>query len=101
MAQENKNNQDDFAANLFQQITNISKASAYDILLEQHKKLEERNKVLEDALKGIVNSWDKNMRGEREEFKQSNLGSYWSPSQAMVRSETIAKAREALSNNQK
>ena len=50
MSQENKNNQDDFAANLFQQITNISKASAYDILLEQHKKLEERNKVLEDAL---------------------------------------------------
>ena len=53
MAQENKNNQDDFAANLFQQITNISKASAYDILLDQHKKLEERNKVLEDALRTI------------------------------------------------
>ena len=70
-------------------------------LIGKVKELEERNKVLEDALKGIVNSWDKNMRGEREEFKQSNLGSYWSPSQAMVRSETIAKAREALSNNQK
>lgn len=105
MAQENKNNQDDFAANLFQQITNITKASAYDILLEQYKKLEERNKVLEDALKGIIDNWTERMSGDIEVWKDPSSSvsgkGYYSPSASLVSSEFIAKGREALSNNHK
>ncbi len=69
------------------------------------KELEERNKVLEDALKGIIDNWTERMSGDIEVWKDpsSSVSSkgYYSPSASLVSSEFIAKGREALSNNQK
>lgn len=46
MSKETNKPENQFADNLFEQMTNITKASAYDILLEQHKKLEDENKKM-------------------------------------------------------
>jgi hypothetical protein len=57
----------------------------------------ERIKQLEDALRNLVASWDKNTH-RQEEFKTSEIISkgYWSPAAAMVDSEHIAHARALL-----
>jgi hypothetical protein len=69
------------------------------------KELEERNKVLEDALQGIVDNWTERMSGDIEVWKDPSSSvsgkGYYSPSASLVSSEFIAKGREALSNNQK
>lgn len=74
-------------------------------LIGKVKELEERNKVLEDALKGIIDNWTERMSGDIEVWKDpsSSVSSkgYYSPSASLVSSEFIAKGREALSNNQK
>jgi len=56
---------------------------------------------LVSALEGILASWENNMHGLKEEFKTYDdptlgKGSYWSPAEAMVKSEAIAKCRIAL-----
>jgi hypothetical protein len=41
--------------NLFEQIANISKAGAYDILVEQVGELKKENAKLREALQGLIN----------------------------------------------
>lgn len=44
--------------NLLEQITNISKAHAYDILVDQVKELKEEKTILVDALRRIKATYD-------------------------------------------
>lgn len=57
--------------------------------------------ALVEALQRIINNWDKNMMGDREEYKESEVNGknykYWSPSGCIVSSEFISAAREAIS----
>lgn len=64
--------------NLFEQLTNISKAHAYDILSEQVKELRADNKILKEALRYLLQSYRadfKNITGselnETEAVKQA------------------------------
>jgi len=67
----------------------------------RNKELEERVKVLEGALQGIIDNWDERMSGDKEVWKDGSNSvpgfGYYSPSSSMVSSEFIAKGREALS----
>lgn len=56
---------------------------------------EKRIKELEGALRGIVNDWDSRGNGI-EVFRDDPECPYWSPAAAMVGSEHINRAREAL-----
>lgn len=66
------------------------------------KWLQRRIVKLEGALRGIISSWDENMRGDVEEFHPAKMQdnfempAYWSPSQSLVKSEVIANARKVL-----
>ena len=89
-------------SNLFEQAANISKAHAYDILVEQVGELKEENERLKEALQGIINNWDERMSGDKEVWKDEKDSvsghGYYSPSSSMVSSEFIAKARTALNH---
>ena len=96
--------------NIFPQKRELSGDGKYwkkeaDIAREKVKELEERNKVLEDALKGVVDNWTERMSGDIEVWKDPSSSvsgkGYYSPSASLVSSEFIAKGREALSNNHK
>jgi hypothetical protein len=68
--------------------------------MEENESLKKVNAELIEALNGILASWDKSMRGDREQFKDSEMlpQGYWSPATSMVESEYISKARTAIEN---
>lgn len=52
------------------------------------------------AAKNLIDNWDRNLRGEREQFKQYPVGDktydYWSPASSMVASEFVATLRSEI-----
>ena len=48
------------------------------------------------ALKGVVASWDNHTFQQERHVVDAEMGSYWSPSGAMVDAECIANARAAI-----
>lgn len=72
-----------------------------DIERKANSNLIAASKDIYNALKGIIDDWDSRSGGDKEEYKTSTDGpmkgySYWSPAGRMIKSEFIAKAREAI-----